>query len=448
MRLLRKDIRLVKRTQWLIRHRWMAICAVIIATYITKNVIDVDVQENAIYGVVGFLVIENLFALFWLKYLLRCCPENIYRNVKYNINFQISTDLIALTAILHFSGGIENPFFLVYIFHMVIASILLSEFETYLQTTLALALFGLLIYFEYSGTLAHFCIGKHQSLDHDLSKDAIYISRVYFIFTFTCYILVYLSSSMGKRMRNQEDGLTKALNKLKRQDEIKNEYVLRVTHDIKGHLAAIQTNLAVVTKEILGPIDKKQEEFINRAYNRTLKLTNFVKNLLALTQMRLSDKFEKEVFSLKNLIENIVESVKVNADNKNIRIVSNIDPSIDKIHGNELSIEEVISNIILNAIKYTPENGEIYIIASDKKDHVLIEVEDNGLGIPENELSQVFDEFFRGSNVKQIAEDSTGIGLSLVKQIIDRHNGEIWVESELGKGSKFIISLPKTPSAN
>ncbi len=443
MILLRKDIRLVKRTQWLIRHRWMAICAVIIATYITKHAIDIDVQENAIYCVGGFLVIENLVALFWLKYLLRCCPENIYRNVKYNINFQISTDLIALTAILHFSGGIENPFFLVYIFHMVIASILLSEFETYLQTTLALVLFGLLIYFEYSGTLAHYCIGKHQSVDHDLSKDAIYISRVYFIFTFTCYILVYLSGSMGKRMRNQEDGLTKALNKLKRQDEIKNEYVLRVTHDIKGHLAAIQTNLAVVTKKILGPIDKKQEEFITRAYNRTLKLTNFVKNLLALTQMRLSDKFEKEVFILNKLLNNIVESVKVNAENKNIRIVSHIDPAIDKILGNELSIEEVISNIILNAIKYTPENGEVDIVASDKKDHVLIEVEDNGLGIPENELSQVFDEFFRGSNVKQITEDSTGIGLSLVKQIIERHNGEIWVESKLGKGSKFSLSLPK-----
>jgi len=448
MKLLRRDIRLVKRTQWLIRHRWMAICAVIIATYFTKNAIDINVQENAIYCVVGFLVIENLIALYWLKYLLRYCPENIYRNVKYNINFQISTDLIALTAILHFSGGIENPFFLVYVFHMVIASILLSEFETYLQTTLALVLFGLLIYFEYSGTLAHFCIGKHQSLDHDLSKDAIYIFRVYFIFTFTCYILVYLSSSMGKRMRNQEDGLTKALNELKRQDEIKNEYVLRVTHDIKGHLAAIQTNLTVVIKEILGPIDMKQEEFINRAYNRTLKLTNFVKNLLALTQMRLSDKFEKEMFSLKNLIENIVDSVKVNAENKSIKLISNIDPSIDKMLGNELSIEEVISNIILNAIKYTPENGEVYLVASDKKDHILIEVEDNGLGIPENELSQVFDEFFRGSNVKQIAEDSTGIGLSLVKQIIERHKGKIWVESELGKGSKFSLLLPKNLSTN
>ena len=448
MILLPRDIRLVKRTQWLIRHRWMAICAVIIATYITKNALDIDVYEIPIYCVGAFLIIENLIALFWLKYLLRCCPENIFRNVKFNINFQISTDLIALTAILHFSGGIENPFFLVYIFHMVIASILLSEFETYLQTTIALVLFGLLVYFEYSGTLAHHCIGKHQSIDHDLSKDAIYISRIYFIFAFTCYILVYLSSSMGKRMRNQEDGLSKALNKLKQQDEIKNEYVLRVTHDIKGHLAAIQTNLSVVTKKILGPIDKKQEDFIIRAYNRTLKLTNFVKNLLRLTQMRLSDKFEKEVFSLRELIENIVDSVKVNAEDKSIKIVSNIDPAINKMFGNELSIEEVISNIILNAIKYTPEDGEVDVVASDKNDHILIEVKDNGLGIPEDELSQVFDEFFRGSNVKQIKEDSTGIGLSLVKQIITRHNGEIWVESELGKGSKFSFTLPKNPPSD
>jgi len=73
----------------------------------------------------------------------------------------------------------------------------------------------------------------------------------------------------------------------------------------------------------------------------------------------------------------------------------------------------------------------------------LIEVEDNGLGIPKDELAEVFEEFYRGSNVKNIEVDSTGIGLSLVKKIVDRHDGKIWVESELGKGSKFSITLPK-----
>lgn len=444
----RRDIRLVKRTFWLIRHRWFAIGGVIAATLLTKYVFKVELQDLPLYSVALLLIIENIISLLWMKYILKCCPENISKTVKFNIHFQISVDLIALTLLLHYAGGIGNPMFLIYSFHMVIASILLSKTGTYIQTTFALLLFGFMVYFEYTGLIEHYCLCKENYTNLYLYLDGNYILRTYSVFAFASYVLVYLASSIGERLRNQEDGLTKALDKLNIQDEIKNEYVLRVTHDIKGNLAAIQTNLAVLTQKIMGPIDPKQEEFLNRAYIRTIKLTKFVKNLLRLTKLRLDEEFDMELFSVSVVIQSAINSVQSNADEKSINLIYKLDDKIGSITGNKLSIEEIITNILLNAVKYTNKNGFIKVNAEDNVDHILIEVEDNGLGIPGDELSEVFEEFYRGSNVKNIEEDSTGIGLSLVKKIVDRHHGEIWVESELDKGSKFCITLPKNLPVN
>lgn len=444
----RRDIRLVKRTFWLIRHRWIAIGGVIAAILLTKYVFKVELQDLALYSVALLLIVENIISFLWMKYILKCCPENISKTVKFNIHFQISIDLIALTLLLHYAGGIGNPMFLIYLFHMVIASILLSKTGTYIQTTFALLLFGLMVYFEYTGVIEHYCLCKENYTNLYLYLDDNYILRTFSVFVFASYVLVYLASSIGERLRNQEDGLTKALDKLNIQDEIKNEYVLRVTHDIKGNLAAIQTNLAVLTQKIMGPIDPKQEEFLNRAYIRTIKLTKFVKNLLRLTRLRLDEEFDMEFFSVSAVIQSAISSAQANADEKSIDLIYKLDDKIGNITGNKLSIEEIITNLLLNAVKYTNKNGFVKVNTIDNIDHILIEVEDNGLGIPGDELSEVFEEFYRGSNVKNIEEDSTGIGLSLVKKIVDRHHGEIWVESELGKGSKFCITLPKNLSVN
>ena len=103
----------------------------------------------------------------------------------------------------------------------------------------------------------------------------------------------------------------------------------------------------------------------------------------------------------------------------------------------------MVTNILQNAINYTPEHGKINLRLKEVGDCIEIELTDTGLGIPKNEQSRIFDEFYRASNVRKQFANGTGIGLSLVKQIVERHDGKIRVESEEGKGSSFIISLPR-----
>ncbi|MDP2941540.1 MAG: sensor histidine kinase, partial [Candidatus Omnitrophota bacterium] len=126
-----------------------------------------------------------------------------------------------------------------------------------------------------------------------------------------------------------------------------------------------------------------------------------------------------------------------------ILVNSVVDAGIDRIRATREYIEEAISNLLANSIKYTPSNGKIDIMVSDNGNSILIQIKDTGIGIPKSELSRIFEEFYRASNAKQVERDGTGLGLSIAKQIVQRHNGKIWAESEEGKGSTFSIILPK-----
>jgi signal transduction histidine kinase len=247
-------------------------------------------------------------------------------------------------------------------------------------------------------------------------------------------------------LKKQEKALREANIQLREKDRIKDEYVSRVTHDIKGHLAAVQSCLYIAANESTGPLNEKQSDFLSRALKRNGQLTDFVKELLNLTQMRLSGRLQMEPFSLPDSISKALASVANRAKEKSISVSSNVDPSFGQIIGNEFSINEMITNLLFNAVKYTPENKTVHLEAKGYDDHVQIDFVDTGIGIPADELEHVFDEFFRATNAQKSEKDGTGLGLSIVKQIVERHGGEISVESEQGQGTKFTVSLPKDGS--
>jgi signal transduction histidine kinase len=344
--------------------------------------------------------------------------------------------------LLHYSGGIENPFIVYFVFHMAIASILLSVRESYLQATFAIGLLSLMALFEYKGIVPHYCLEGFVTAD--LHSNGLYVFGTIAVLASTFYLVVYMTSDISTQLRKQEEAYRQANVQLKQKDRIKDEYVLRVTHDIKGHLAAIQSCLDAVAKGLVGPLNERQSDLINRADVRTHKVSRFVKTLLKLTKMRLDNNLEMDVFSFGDVISNVLAGVESKARDKSIVLNSNIESSVDKIFGNRFSIEEAVTNLLLNAIKYTEANGTVKIKAQENGECVLVEVADTGIGIPQTEAAKVFDEFYRARNARKVEKDGTGLGLSIVKQIIERHHGKIWVESQEGIGTKFSFTLPKT----
>ena len=259
--------RLIERIYWLIKLRWVAITGVVLTVLFAKQVFNVPLNSISLSSIATFLAIYNLVFILYLKRLEKNKPDQLILIANRIANVQISLDLLSLTMLIHFSGGIENPFIFYFIFHMIIASILLSRRASFLQATFAVFLFTLMVWLEYAGFLRHYCL-KGFVLD-DLHTNKIYILGVSFVFISTLYLAAYMASSISVRLREREKSLKEANLLLEEKDRIKSEYVLRVSHDIKEHLASVQTCLEPVSDGITGELNPAQKDLIQRATERT-----------------------------------------------------------------------------------------------------------------------------------------------------------------------------------
>lgn len=425
-----EDNNLAQRACWLIRLRWLAATAVVVGTFLSARILGISVQERPLYGIAVLLFLYNASVLVLLRRLANTRSELSRRLMKSIIDFQISADLIILTALLHFSGGPENPLVFFFTFHMIIASILLSQWESYLQATLAIVLFGGLLLLESSGRLSHNCLDG--LVTHCHYEDGPYLAAMFFIFAVTAYLVVYMTGYIAVRLRRANE-------LLREKDRIKDEYVAHVTHDIKSHLAAIQSCLGVAATD---PLPEPAAEFVGRAYRRTQTVTAFVRALLRLTHLKLDGKLEMEAFSLPDIVQGAVDGVQFRLKEKSLRLDCSISAEAAMLSGNAIAFNEAVTNLLLNAIRYTPQGGDISIRTERRETTVIVEVTDTGIGIPEGEQARIFEEFYRASNARQMERDGDGLGLSLVKRVIEMHGGTIRFHSRPSHGTTFHIALP------
>jgi len=430
--------RLIERLHWLIRLRWIAVAGVFLTTLVVNHILKFSLAAASLYTIAIILGAYNLVFLFLLKAIKGRESAAIVNKIA---NAQISLDLLSLAILIHFSGGIENPFLFYFIFHMIIASILLDRRASFLQATFAVLLFSAMVSLEYFGVLHHYFLGRF--IFYDQHRNLTYISGISFVFISTLYIAVYMATSISGRLKQREKALEETNLQLEEKDHVKSEYVLRVTHGIKEHLSAIQGCLEPVAEGITGELNLKQFDLVQRAAQRTSKLMFFVKALLQITQIKLSKEIKMEYFSLEDSITEAISYTSSKAKDKNITINFTADTGVAKVRAAREYIRETLMNLIVNSIKYTPRNGKVDIKISNRGNSVVIEISDTGIGIPKNDLPRIFEEFYRASNAKEVERDGTGLGLSIAKHVIEMHNGKIWVESEEGRGSKFSIELPK-----
>ncbi len=435
-----KSNSLIGRAYWLIRLRWVAIVTLAMATFVAGTVMRISLPASALYKISGLLLVYNLILRELLRFWTRGGKEPSPARIGDILTFQISADLFILATILHFSGGIENPFSFFFVFHMIIASILRPRWQSYLQATLAVILFGGLLFLEGTRAIDHYALTGFAG--RGLYYNGIFVLGFLFVFTITLYLVVYMTTSISEQLRLRQEELEKANVQLNEKDQVKNEYVLRVTHDIKGHLAAIESCLDVVANGMLGPLNERQKDFVERAHRRTTKCLAFVLALLKLTRMKLSGRLEVERFSLRRCVLSSLASVQSKANEKAITLQQEIDPAVDEVLGEALLIEETITNMLFNAVKYTPDGGRVDLEVKRDGPFVRVKITDTGIGIPEEALPHIFQEFYRAENARAVERDGTGLGLAFARQVIERHGGQIWAENNPGGGSTFTFTLP------
>ena len=433
---------LLERVYWLIRLRWVAALGVLSVALLLPWIFQgrLFLNTTPIYGAAVFLALYNAALFLVLFSRKRKKPSSRKPWINLFANVQISIDLTCLGYLIHFSGGIENPFIFYFIFHMIFASILLTRRASFFQATYAVFLFFMLMLSESSGILPHYCL--QPLYDYPFHANIFYVIGVSFVFISTLYITVFLATSISAQLREREKSLA-AVNKLLREkDKIKSEYVLRVTHDIRQDLAAIQSCIEPVTLGITGPLGSPQEDLLHRAMRRSMQLIVYVDALLDITKLKLTQQLKMESVSLTELVQDISGQISELAKNRQISFELKMDGALIMIRGVRVYLEEALLNLLKNSLKYTPAGGKIIFEVTAFGDSISIRIEDTGIGIPAEDLPHIFEEFYRASNAKIREKKGTGLGLSITKQIVEMHQGKIEAESTLGKGTIFRLTFP------
>ncbi|MCJ7593775.1 MAG: GAF domain-containing sensor histidine kinase [Desulfobacterales bacterium] len=229
-----------------------------------------------------------------------------------------------------------------------------------------------------------------------------------------------------------------------RSDLNKTWFLQKAAHQIRSPFTAIYSMLKVLRKGYLGQVNEKQTETIKRCEKRLEMLGVLINDLLKLGIKR--TEAEKKVIQPvdgRKIMQGLSSLFQAHAREKGVDFAVDMDESLPQIMGDEELYDELFTNLISNAIKYTPGGGKVRVTLA-KGDHrrVRFEVSDTGIGIPEEEMPRLFSEFFRAENAKTFAEEGTGLGLVIVKEILDFLGGSISVRSNVGEGTTFTCLLP------
>jgi len=450
---------LIMRLSVFVKMRWFAILGVIVATLVASRVFHVGFPTLPVYIICVFMALYNLLLLRQVRGLVVERAELLVRKVRTYSNIHITLDLIALTVILHFTGGIENPFLFFYVLHIVAASISLPYLAVYRLATLALVMFGMLVGLEYAGIIPHvnlagFVIPERYQQESRILAVLIALATLLYA---TTYMATAISGELRKRQRQVVDlreqliqEKTKELEQSSRQiaklAEEKNRFLRFLSiaaHDLKAPLTAIQGFLWVMLGGFAGELTEKQKNMLDRCTKRINELLNLISDLLDIPRIETGQIVQemKEV-SLRQVVRNCLDEQRKLAKEKGLKLKTEIPETLPKILGSNPRLQQVVTNLVNNAINYTPE-GTVTVRITEGKDDVQVDVMDTGIGIPSEEISRLFEDFFRASNVET---KGTGLGLSISKRIVEAHGGRIWVECpcpETNCGSKFTFTLPK-----
>ncbi len=228
---------------------------------------------------------------------------------------------------------------------------------------------------------------------------------------------------------------------LKELDRIKSDFVNAVSHDLRSPLTAILGYIELIDR--VGPLNETQREFVRRVQFSVSNITSLINDLLDLGRIEAGFDARKEIVPLAAIINYAAEGLRGRVTDKRQQLEIVIPDNLPTILGNPIRLRQMVANLLGNAIKYTPHGGKLAIHAQANGGQIILQVSDNGAGIPPSDQPYIFDKFYRASNVaNEVA--GTGLGLAIVKSIVEDHQGRIWVESTLGVGTTFTIVLPIT----
>jgi two-component system, OmpR family, phosphate regulon sensor histidine kinase PhoR len=229
------------------------------------------------------------------------------------------------------------------------------------------------------------------------------------------------------------------ITRLKELNKIKSDFVNAVSHDIRSPLTAIVGYVDLIART--GSLNDQQVEYVRRVQSSVRDITELINDLLDLGKIEAGLDTGFETLHLAPIIRQTLDGLQGQLTQKPITLQLQVPADLPQVLGNPMRLRQMITNLVSNAIQYTQPGGLVEVMASYEKEQVIFRVRDTGIGISPTDQPFIFEKFFRGKNVQNSSAGS-GLGLSIVKSIVDNHQGRIWVDSVIGQGSTFTVVLP------
>jgi len=387
-----------------VRLRWLVTGGILLGTLVARTFLGIGVPLLPVLSVTAAIAFYNV-----LFSVLKPGADKKHRAATRwgrRLAFaQVVVDIIALTVLLHFFGGVETPFFLFYLFYVGMGSILLSRKDAYRVMVLAIALFVLLIGTEFLGWLPH--VHLEGFVPPDLYRERAYVAAVVVGFVMTLIVstvgmtTIVASFRAEQRhlwerqasLRNQanEQELEEISQKLAELDRMRVFFLGLASHDLKTPLAVIASYLQVILDGFVGEVNEKQRRWMERANVRVLELIRLVNDFLDVSQLAPERVLvEMEPVALSDVVQRSIEEVRARAEEKGVTLRLELARQLRSVYAAPRRLQQVITNLLDNAVKFSPRQGEVVLKVCQHGDGVRVEVVEHPDPVHESRFRGLF----------------------------------------------------------
>jgi len=247
------------------------------------------------------------------------------------------------------------------------------------------------------------------------------------------------SRSSASRLRQREDELEEAYRGLQSLDQVKSSFMRKTSHELRAPVGALQSLLKAAQRQM--PPDAPGGDLVARAAGRTEHMLDLIDDLLRYSRLRTAARtMGRERVELAEIVRGAAELFRPRADEKGLDL--EVHATSARLVGVRDSLTDLVNNLVSNAIRYTPEGGKVSVRVGTEAGRPRLAVADTGIGIPDDELPHIFDEFFRGREAKKVFAHGTGLGMTIIERVVEMHGGDIDVTSAPGAGTEFVVTFP------
>ncbi len=434
-----------RRLQWSVYVRYIVI-VVIVAISLMGAQFQLNYDLRGIFLAVALAFIFNIASSF------------VYRSTRYPEFWPylgIFFDMIVITIVVHFTGGIESVFLPLYLLQLVGTNLHFSKIAGPLNFIFGGNLFIFLVLLEQAGVIPHYATGffppdAYQNPQFILMVSITLIALMGISTYRSGHVVWSLQSVERKLFELNEDlsrmnqALAEANKRLSDADQIKTEFISVASHQMRTPLSAIKWSLKMVMDGDMGQLSPEQKDVLRKGYmsnERMIGLINDLLNVSRIEEGRFQYQFQPT--QLEEVVDHALEELRSEIETRKIQF-SYAPPRerFPPLNLDEQKIKLALQNVLDNAFKYTQKGGKVWLSLDREDGQLHIRVRDSGVGIPQHQQHRIFSKFFRADNVIRMQTEGSGLGLFIVKKIIEHHGGRVWFESREEHGTTVHMTIP------